>query len=271
MGKDNVPFHSIVFPSSLLGTGEKWTMCHHLDATDYLNYEAGKFSKSRGVGVFGNDAAFTSVSASVWRYYLVSSRPESGDTRLDWTSFMYKNNSELLANLGNFVDRLIKFTVKHFNVRVPDYRPGTSDESFKELSKDVNDVLAKYLDNMENVRLRAGLETAMAISARGNLFLQQNSIGSAIVTDDPNRAASVVGQGLNLVYLLSALFYPFMSAISADIASQLNAPLRTIPERWTGEDLLPGHSIGEPQHLFRKIEETKIEEWRERFGRDSHG
>jgi len=158
MGKDNVPFHSIIFPSSLLGTGEKWTMCHYLDATGCLNCEAGKFSKSRGVGVFGNDAACTGVSASVWRYYLVSSRPESSDTRFDWTSFMYKNNSELLANLGNFVNRLIKFTVKHFDVRVPDYHPGASDESCKSLSKDVNDLLAKYLDNMENVRLRAGLE-----------------------------------------------------------------------------------------------------------------
>nr|CEG04909.1 unnamed protein product [Fusarium clavum] len=266
MGKDNVPFHSIVFPSSLLGTGEKWTMCHHLNATDYLNYEAGKFSKSRGVGVFGNDAASTGVSASVWRYYLLSSRPESGDTRFNWTSFMYKNNAELLANLGNFVNRLTKFTIKHFDGRVPAYHLGASDESFASLSKDVNELLAKYIDNMEGVRLRAGLEVAMAISARGNQYLVQNTFGSAMVTDDPDRAASVVGHGLNLLYLLSALFYPFMPAISADIASRLNAPLRTIPGKWTGEDLLPGHVIGEPKHLFRKIDEKKIEEWRKRFG-----
>ncbi|KAI1059102.1 hypothetical protein LB507_004150 [Fusarium sp. FIESC RH6] len=266
MGKDNVPFHSVVFPSSLLGTGEKWTMCHYLDATDYLNYEAGKFSKSRGVGVSGNDAASTGVSASVWRYYLLSSRPESGDTRFDWRSFMYNNNSELLANLGNFVNRLIKFTIKHFNGRVPDYSPGNSDESFTSLSKDINELLAKYLDNMEAVHLRAGLDVAMTISSWGNQYLNQNGFGSAMVTDSPDRAASVVGHGLNLVYLLSALFYPFMPAISADIASQLNAPLQTISEQWTGEDLLPGHSIGEPKHLFRKIEEKKIEEWRQRFG-----
>ncbi|RBR20110.1 uncharacterized protein FIESC28_05389 [Fusarium coffeatum] len=266
MGKDNVPFHSIVFPSSLLGTGEKWTMCQYLDATDYLNYEAGKFSKSRGVGVFGNDAASTGISASVWRYYLLSSRPESGDTRFDWTSFMYKNNSELLANLGNFVNRLIKFTIKHFNGHVPDYRSGASDESFVSLSKDVNELLAKYLDNMEGVRLRAGLEVAMAISSRGNLYLHQNTFGSAMVTEDPTRAASVVGHGLNLAYLLSALVYPFMPAISTEIAAQLNAPLRTIPDNWIGDDLLPGHVIGEPKHLFRKIDEKKTEEWRERFG-----
>ncbi|QPC78082.1 hypothetical protein HYE68_008834 [Fusarium pseudograminearum] len=180
-------------------------------------------------------------------YYLLSSRPESGDTRFDWTSFMYKNNSELLANLGNFVNRLTKFTIKHFDGRVPDYRSGNNDESFASLSKDVNELLAKYLDNMEGVRLRAGLDVAMAITAR-------------------DRVASVVGYGLNLVYLLSALFYPFMPAISADIACQLNAPLRAIPERWTGEDLLPGHSIREPKHLFRKIDEKKMEEWRGRFG-----
>ena len=266
IGKDNVPFHSIVFPSTLLGTGEKWTMCHHLDATDYLNYEAGKFSKSRGVGVFGNDAASTGVSAFVWRYYLLASRPESGDTRFDWTSFMYNNNSELLANLGNFVNRLTKFTIKHSKGRVPDYCPGNSDESFTLLIKDVNELLAKYLDNMEGMHLRAGLDVAMAISSRGNQYLNQNGFGSAMVTESPDRAASVVGHGLNLVYLLSALFYPFMRAISADIAAQLNAPLRTIPEQWTWEDLLPGHSIGELKHLFRRIEEKDIDEWRQRFG-----
>ena len=267
MGKDNVPFHSIVFPSSLLGTGERWTMCHYLDATDYLNYEAGKFSKSRSVGVFGNDAASTGISASVWRYYLLSSRPESGDTRFDWTSFMYNNNAELLANLGNFVNRLIKFAIKHFNSRVPDYRPGKSDEPFTSLSKDVNKLLTKYFDNMEGVHLRAGLDVAMNISSRGNQYLNQNGIGSAMVTDDPGRAASVVGHALNLVYLLSAIFYPFIPATATDIAAQLHAPLRTIPEKWTGQDLLPGHVIGEPKHLFRKIDEKKIEEWRERFGR----
>ncbi|KAG4291473.1 methionyl-tRNA synthetase [Fusarium proliferatum] len=266
MGKDNVPFHSIVFPSTLIGTGETWTKCHYLDATDYLNYEDGKFSKSRGIGVFGNDAAATGLSASVWRYYLLSTRPETGDTRFDWTSFMFKNNSELLSNLGNLANRLIKFTIKHFNGRVPDYPPEINNESFSSLSQDVNQLLAKYLDSMEAVRLRSGLEIAMGISTRGNQYLTENAFGSALVADDFDRAASVVAHGLNLVYLLSALIYPYMPSTAADITAQLNAPLRAIPEQWNGQDLLPGHQIGEPRHLFRKIDKKQIEEWRQRFG-----
>lgn len=266
MGKDNVPFHSIVFPSGLVGTGETWTKCYYLDATDYLNYQDGKFSKSRGIGVFGNDAADTGASASVWRYYLLSSRPETGDARFDWTSFMFKNNSELLANLGNLVNRLIKFTVKHFDGHVPDYCPDVPDPHFSSLQDHVNTLLATYLDNMEAVRLRSVLETAMGISTRGNQYLTENTFGSALVIDDFSRAASVVGRGLNLVYLLSALMSPFIPTVSAEIVAQLNAPLRTIPDQWTGRDLLPGHKLGEPKHLFRRIDEKQIGEWRERFG-----
>lgn len=88
MGKDNVPFHSVIFPGSQIGTGEPWTMLHHLSTTEYLNYENGKFSKSRGVGVFGNNAKDTGVPADVWRYYLLKHRPETADSQFEWRDFM---------------------------------------------------------------------------------------------------------------------------------------------------------------------------------------
>lgn len=106
MAKDNVPFHSVMFPASLLGTGEKYTMLKSLFATEYLNYEDGKFSKSRGVGVFGNDAQDTGIPADIWRFYLLYIRPESQDSVFSWEDLARKNNSELLHNLGNFMNRL---------------------------------------------------------------------------------------------------------------------------------------------------------------------
>lgn len=90
MGKDNVPFHTVVFPASQIGTGDNWTKLHHLSTTEYLQYENGKFSKSRGVGVFGNNAKETGVSPSVWRYYLASNRPENQDSHFSWDEFVAK-------------------------------------------------------------------------------------------------------------------------------------------------------------------------------------
>ncbi len=88
---DNVPFHAVIFPGSQIGTGEKWTMVHHLSTTEYLNYENGKFSKSRGIGVFGTSAKDTGVPPDVWRYYLLKNRPETGDTQFEWKYFIVSN------------------------------------------------------------------------------------------------------------------------------------------------------------------------------------
>ncbi|KAF1987904.1 methionyl-tRNA synthetase [Aulographum hederae CBS 113979] len=103
IGKDNVIFHSVMFPGTQIGTQEPWTKIHHLSTTDYLTYEGGKFSKSRGIGVFGDSAQNTGVPSDVWRYYLLSHRPETGDTEFNWDSFISANNNVLLKNLGNFL------------------------------------------------------------------------------------------------------------------------------------------------------------------------
>ena len=80
MGKDNVPFHTVIFPSSLLADGQDWTMLHHISTTEYLNYETGKFSKRNGTGVFGDSASKTGIPSEVWRYYLLYNRPEKSDS-----------------------------------------------------------------------------------------------------------------------------------------------------------------------------------------------
>ncbi|CAZ84391.1 unnamed protein product [Tuber melanosporum] len=267
MGKDNVPFHTVVFPGSEIGTREgNWTMLHHISTTEYLQYEGGKFSKSRGVGVFGNNARDTGVPPSVWRYYLLSSRPETGDTQFVWQDFATKNNSELLANLGNFVNRLIKFINAKYAGVVPDYTIGINDISFGQYKESVNALLKSYIEELENVHIRAGLERAMAISGEGNRFLQDNKLDNALFTNSPKKAAAVVGFGINLIYLLSALIYPYMPATSESIVKQLNAPHRSIPDVWDVDGLLPGHVIGRAEYLFSRIEEKQVQEWKSRYG-----
>ena len=120
IGKDNIPFHTVIFPSSLLGSGKKWTMLYHMSSTEYLNYEAGKFSKSKGVGVFGTDAMETGIPADVWRFYIFYNRPEKSDTTFTWADFQEKVNGELIGNLGNLVNRTLTFVARYFEGKVPE-------------------------------------------------------------------------------------------------------------------------------------------------------
>ena len=267
MGKDNVPFHTVVFPASQLGTKEKWTMLHHLSTTEYLQYEGGKFSKSRNVGVFGNNAQDTGIPPSVWRYYLATARPETSDTQFSWQEFATRNNSELLANLGNFVNRLVKFVSAKFNKVVPEYDVAHLD--YAPVEKDLNQLLASYNEAMEAVSERKGLEIAMQISARGNQFLQDNKLDNSLLANHPEKAAAVIGVGINIIYLLSAIFTPFMPETGSQILEQLNAPARKIPNEFT----LPikgGHNLGKPAYLFSRIDDKKVEEWRAKFGGGSN-
>lgn len=264
MGKDNTPFHCVVFPSTQIGTKENWTKLHHINTTEYLQYEGGKFSKSRGVGVFGNNAKETGVLPSVWRYYLSSIRPETSDSQFSWNEFVTKNNSELLANLGNFVNRLVKFVNVKYNGVVPKFDPKNV-PNYSSFESDVNELLKSYIDSMEAVSLRRGLELAMAISSRGNQFLQDNKLDNTLYSDFPEKSDAVVSVGLNLIYLLSAIIWPFMPETGDKIDEILNAPALSITDKFELV-LKPGHCIGKAQYLFTRIDEKKIEEWRGMYG-----
>ncbi|KAI9664451.1 MAG: hypothetical protein M1821_005897 [Bathelium mastoideum] len=280
LGKDNVPFHSVVFPSSQLGTREKWTMLHHLSTTEYLQYEGDKFSKSKGIGVFGTGAAETGLPPDVFRYYLLSHRPESGDTEFLWRDFVDANNTELLNNLGNFCNRIIKYVRSPvYDGVVPVYRSRlSSSSSLPELSdlsnwaEEVNQLLHDYLQQLDAVKLRLGLQTAVRISAHGNLLLQSHRLDNKLAQSNPDLTAAVVGLALNHLYLLSAIFAPYLPATSAAILDQLNLPpLQPMPESWsldviTESGVPEKHALGEAQYLFNQIKPEKAEEWKVQFG-----
>ncbi|QPG73008.1 methionine--tRNA ligase mes1 [Brettanomyces nanus] len=264
MGKDNVPFHTVVFPSTEIATREPWTMLHHLNTTEYLQYEGGKFSKSRNIGVFGNNAKETGISPSVWRYYLTSIRPETQDSQFSWEEFVTKNNSELLANLGNFVNRIVKYVNAKYNGVVPQFDVKNCEDYAKAL-QDFNKLIETYNEDLDSVHERKGLETAMLTSARGNQFLQDNKLDNSLYNDHPDKADAVVAIGLNIVYLVSALISPYMPEATSLIEKILNVPELRIPDKlelW----IQGGHCIGKPQYLFSRIDEKKVEEWRAKYG-----
>ncbi|KAH9058339.1 methionyl-tRNA synthetase [Lactarius vividus] len=268
MGKDNVYFHTIYFPSVQISDGRDWTTLHHLSTTEYLNYEGGKFSKSHNRGVFGPAAKETGIPASVWRYYLLSTRPETADATFSWDDCVAANNSVLLNNFGNFVNRALKFISSQYEGVIPEGDiPGPlspNDEIDAAFVTDVNGLLKDYTDAMDAVKLRLGLQTVMLLSQRGNHYLQSSGLNKALMTENPTRCAQVVTRVANLIYVLSALIYPFMPATSTSILSQLNAPARAVPDTFS-IDLLPGHHIGTPEHLFKKIEEKMANVWRAQF------
>ncbi|KAF3456613.1 hypothetical protein FNV43_RR01267 [Rhamnella rubrinervis] len=277
MGKDNVPFHTVMFPSTLLGTGENWTLMKTISVTEYLNYEAGKFSKSKGVGVFGNDAKDTNIPVEVWRYYLLTNRPEVSDTLFTWADLQAKLNSELLNNLGNFINRVLSFIAKPsgqgYDSTLPDSPPGESDSLTEKLAEKVSICVEQYKDAMEKVKLKQGLKTAMSISSEGNAFLQESQFWKLYKEDQP-RCALVMRTSVGLVHILACLLEPFLPSISLEVFKQLNLPPETQLSlsdedikraRRPWEIIPPGHKIGKPEPLFKELKDEEVEAFRKRF------
>ncbi|XP_010673414.2 probable methionine--tRNA ligase [Beta vulgaris subsp. vulgaris] len=278
MGKDNVPFHTVMFPSTLLGTGENWTLMKSISVTEYLNYEAGKFSKSKGIGVFGNDAKDTDIPVEVWRYYLLTNRPEVSDTLFTWVDLQAKLNGELLSNLGNFVNRVLSFIAKPsgqgYGSIIPDAPQAELHTLTKTLAEKVGKHVEQYVEAMEKVKLKQGLKTAMAISSEGNAYLQESQFWKLYKEDQP-ACAVVMRTSAGLVYLLACLLEPFMPSFSLEVLKQLNMPqlqvslsdengdLEKIKILW---DILPaGHKMGKPEPLFKELKDEQMEFYRDKF------
>lgn len=277
MGKDNTPFHAVTFPACELGATDNWNMVHNISTTEYLNYENTKFSKSRSIGVFGDQAKDTGIPTSVFRYYLLSSRPETSDTQFEWSSFVLANNSILLANIGNFVNRVVKFVNAKFDGVVPEYSADFKAEAkegdetkpfdFAAWVGDVQKLLDEYIFEMDAVHLRSGLEKATAISSLGNNLLQ-GRLDNASLEKEPERTKTVIGYALSLCSLLASTLSPFVPSTSDSIVAQLNLAdgLPLIPDTFNPASIAPAHKIGKAAYLFSRIDEKKVAEWQDKFG-----
>lgn len=268
MGKDNVPFHSVVFPGSQIGTGEKWTQAHHISTTDYLTYEGGKFSKSRSIGVFGDSAKLSGVSSDVFRWYLLKQRPESNDTDFEWSLLIDANNNELKNNLGNLCNRVTVFLSKKFESTIPDYTKYAHTPAITQWITDVNTLLTEYNENFTAVKIRSATAIAMRIASLGNELLQHNTLDNKTFEQEPEKIAGILGLASNLLVLLAAIFRPFIPVSSDSIAAQLGVASDSIqiPDTWTGDLLKPGHKLGTPARLFEPIDVKMSEVWKEQFG-----
>ncbi len=266
MGKDNVAFHTVSFPATLLGSEEPWKTVDMLKAFNWLNWYGGKFSTSQKRGVF-MDAALDILPADYWRWYLTSNAPEGSDTAFTWEQFASAINRDLADVLGNFVNRILKFCESRFDGVVPE--GGEPGELERKLYDEVGARLAELTTQMETIELRKSAQALRALWVLGNEYLQEAAPWTAIKTDR-DRAAVIVRTGLNLVALFARISAPFIPFTAEKIAEAVGDAYPAAWPELEGEAALsilaPGQPVRAPEVLFKKIEETQIAEWGERFG-----
>jgi methionyl-tRNA synthetase len=266
MGKDNTPFHTVVFPSSLLASKQPWTMLHAISTTEYLTYEQGKFSKSRNRGIFGDAVQATGLNPDIWRYYLMSVRPEGADTDFSWEELRIKINADLADNLGNFVNRGLKFVASNFDSKVPQ-KSGDLLEVDTKLIADVNAEMKVFESLMEQRKLRDGLKSVMAIARLGNGYLQATKPWDLVKAENFTRCANVLILHCSLVRLLALYLRPFTPGLADRILAQLGLTGASVALPATFEwDAMPsGHTIGTPEPLVPRLGAPEIAALRARF------
>ncbi len=257
MGKDNVPFHSIMFPSYLMGAEDNYHLIDVLDSTAYLNYEDTKFSKSNGTGVFGDDAKNSGIESDIWRYYLFRMRPEDNDTEFTWSDFEAKVNNEIVGNFGNFVNRVISLTEKFFEGKKPANKKSDLVNSIRALVKE-------YQDLMDRSRERDALMKANEISSIGNKFLQEKEPW-IMIKENEKGAGEIIAQCIDLFKVLVVLYNPFVPTASKKLADSINFDLNEGFEGIFGS-LKEGTKVKNIGILFEKLEKEKIEKLKNKFG-----
>ena len=265
MGKDNVAFHTVSFPATIIGSGEPWKTVDVLKAFNWLNWYGGKFSTSGKRGVF-MDTALELLPPDCWRWYLTANAPEHSDTSFTWDIFQSAVNRDLADVLGNFVNRIAKFCEARFEGVVPDGgEPGPLEAK---LHADVAARLEDLTAQFEAIEIRKTAQALRALWVAGNEYLQEAAPWSAIKSD-PARAAVIVRTALNLAGLFARVSAAIIPFAAETIALALGEPY---PPTWPGPDIAaelaripPGRKIATPPVLFRKIEDAEIAEWTQRF------
>ncbi len=265
MGKDNVAFHTVSFPATLLGSGEPWKLVDQLKAFNWLNWYGGKFSTSNRRGVF-MDAALDLLPPDLWRWYLIANAPEGSDTAFTWEQFQSAVNRDLADVLGNFVNRILKFNETKLEGTVPD--GGEPGELEIALLASVQEKIASLTDNLEALEYRKAAQDLRALWVAGNEYLQVAAPWTAIKTDR-DRAAVVVRTAINLVALyarLSSPFIPFSAAIIAEAVGEAGVTAWPLASDAGLLDSLPrGRAVAAPEVLFKKIEDDQVAEWTKQF------
>ncbi len=268
MGKDNVPFHTLSFPATLMGASgadERWHLVDYIKSTNWLTYEGGKFSTSQGRGVF-MDQALEILPSDYWRWWLLANAPETSDSDFTWEGFQAQVNKDLADVLGNFVSRVTKFCRSKFGLTVPEGgAPGPAEAA---LAEELDRRLGALARHWEAFELRKAAAETRAIWVAGNEYLQAAEPW-AVVKTDPARAAMQIRTGLNLARLFAIVSRPFLPDASDTVLRALGAEADALawPESAAAalQALPAGHAFAVPENLFAKIDDADREAMAGRF------
>ena len=263
MGKDNVPFHTLSFPATILGSGEPWKLVDYIKSFNYLNYDGGQFSTSRGRGVFMDDA-LKILPADYWRWWLLSHAPESSDSEFTWDNFQSSINKDLADVLGNFVSRVTKFCRSKFGEEIPS--GGDYGQAESSLIDNLASQVKSYEKYMEKIEIRKAASELRAIWALGNEYLQSSAPWS-VYKEDEGTAAAQIRLALNLIRIYAVLSQPFIPTASEKLMLAMDCDDWSWPEnvREAANTLISGAKFTVPEVLFRKISDEECENWRSQF------
>jgi len=254
IGKDNIPFHTIIFPALLLGSHENYSLPWNVSATEFLQFKGEAFSKSRRIGVF-IDEVLELFPADYWRYFLAATRPETRDTNFSWKLFIEKVNADLNDTLGNFIHRTLKFINSQFDSEVP--KPRDLSEDDEHVLKALEERVETMAKEIEDCRLQSAANDVVSISRMGNQYLNEMEPWN-VIKKDRDEAANTIYVAAQIVKTLALVSAPFIPFAAEELWRILNLPGSVHEQEWD-EALKPlpaNHKIGEATPLFRKIEDT---------------
>ena len=263
MAKDNIPFHTLSFPATIMGSAEPWKLVDYIKGFNWLLYEGGKFSTSQGRGVF-MDQALDILPSDYWRWWLISNAPESNDSDFTWESFQNGVNKDLADVLGNFVSRVTKFCRSKFGETVP--AGGAYGAAEAEVTAEIARRIAAMEGHIEAIELRKACQELRAIWVAGNEYLQDAAPWAAF-KEDPERAAAVIRFALNLIRLYGVLAEPFIPDASARILAAMGAENAPWPADVAAylDGMAAGAAFTVPDVLFAKIDDVTREGLEARF------
>lgn len=270
MAKDNIPFHTIMFPATLLGVREPWKKVDYIKGFNWLTFYGGKFSTSQKRGIFTNQA-LDEFNADYWRYWLMANAPENSDSSFTFTGFAATINKDLNDVLGNFVNRILKMTASKIGTNVP--AGGEWGDMEREFIRVLSARIADYSKYMREMEFRKALVELRAIWVEGNNYLT-TAAPWTVIKENPEQAAMILRMALNVIRLYAVLSAPVIPETSAEMLKLLN--LNPAELGWVGDDLaselqkLPaGHAFTVPETpLFQKITPERVAELCERYGAD---
>ncbi|MBI2866502.1 MAG: methionine--tRNA ligase [Chloroflexi bacterium] len=254
IGKDNIPFHTLIWPAMLMAYGGL-LLPYDVPANEFLTLEGRQLSTSRNWAIWLPDF-LDRYDPDPLRYHLSAGMPETSDADFSWEEFLRRNNSELVATYGNLAHRLLTFAKRHYQGQVPE--PGEIDSASQRLLARAEEGMANVDSHLAHCHFREAIREAMAVAQEANRYLEETSPWKAIARG-PQAAATSVATGLAVLSCLKTMLYPFLPFSSQKLHQLLGFPDSVQQQGWRWVRPTPGQRLGEPEPLFRKLDEAIVE------------